>query len=267
MKLHYDIDSLDNRSPAAIARLATWVETVMVPYHRAEVRGIERIRPGAGLYVGNHNSFAYTPDSFIFGVAAYRAHGIDALPYGLGHDILELPPFNLMAPLGAVRASHENGRRLFASGNKVLVYPGSDYDAMRPFRHRDRIVFNGREGYIRLALRHSVPIIPVVAAGAHSTFYIIDDLRWLARLTRVDKLVRAKVFPLTLSIPWGLTLGAPLFYLPWPSRILIEVLAPITFARGGADAAADPDFVTECAALVESRMQETLTRLERERRG
>jgi 1-acyl-sn-glycerol-3-phosphate acyltransferase len=138
---------------------------------------------------------------------------------------------------------------------------------MRPFRHRDRVVFNGREGYIRLALRHSVPVIPVVAAGAHSTFYIIDDLRWLARLTRADKVVRSKVLPLTLSIPWGLTLGAPFVYLPWPSRILIEVLEPIHFARTGAEAGADPAWVTECAALVESRMQATLTRLARERRG
>ncbi len=260
----YDIDSLDNRDAAAIERLAWLVETVLIPYHRAEVYGIERIPPGAGLYVGNHNSFAYTPDSYIFGVEAYRAYGLDAVPFGLGHElILQMPVVNqILGPLGAVRASHDNGARLFAAGKKVLVYPGSDFDAMRPFRDRDKIVFNGRQGYIRLALRHSVPIIPVVAAGAHSTFYIIDDLRWLARLIRADRLLRIKVWPLTLSLPWGLTLGPPpMIYWPLPSKILIEVLDPIRFERTGPDAAADPDWVAECAARVESRMQSALTRL------
>ena len=66
---------------------------------------------------------------------------------------------------------------------------------------------------------------------------------------------------------WGLTLGAPLFYLPWPSRILIEVLEPMRFEHSGPEGAADADNVRQCAAVVESFMQNAMTRLERERRG
>jgi hypothetical protein len=70
-------------------------------------------------------------DSFIFGAAVYEAHGLDAVPYGLGHEVaIQLPLIHqLVVPLGAVRACHENAHRLFERGCKVVVYPGGDLDA------------------------------------------------------------------------------------------------------------------------------------------
>lgn len=263
----YDLDCLDNRDEGEIARLVGIVETVLRPYFRAEVRGEERIPEGAALYVGNHNAGLLMPEGFLLGAAVYRAHGIDAVPYGLGHEIAIALPLvhQLLVPLGAVRASQDNALRLFARGAKVLVYPGGDYEAMRPYRDRDRIVFGGRQGYIRLALRAGVPVVPVVAAGAHATFRVLDDGRWLARLLGADRLLRIKVWPLTLCLPWGLVVGPGLFYFPWPTRILMEVLDPIRFDRAGEAAAADEDYVRACAERVEASMQHALTRLARER--
>jgi len=75
------------------------------------------------------------------------------------------------------------------------------------------------------------------------------------------------VVPLSLSVPWGFWIGVPPLYLPFPSRILIEVLAPITFDRSGPDAANDPAYVAQCAATVETQMQASLTRLAARRRS
>ncbi|MSP59639.1 MAG: glycerol acyltransferase [Myxococcales bacterium] len=259
----YDIDNLEQRDPKRIELALHFIEKVLIPWHRGEVRGVERVPSGAALFVGNHNGGLMTPDTFIFCRAIYRAHGLDGVPYGLGHEVpLSMPILNqLVVPLGAVRACDENARRLFDLGRKVLVYPGGDEDAMRPFRHRNRIVFGGRRGYIRTALRHSVPIIPVVAAGAHSTFIVLDDLRWLARWLGVDRRLRIKVWPAVLSFPWGLTVGPPPFYVPFPSKIRIEILDPIHFDRVGPEAAADAAYVAACAARVEAAMQQTLDRL------
>jgi len=260
---HYDIDSLNNRSPAFI----DWVSRRLAPplrrYHRAEVRGLERVPQGPALFVGNHNGAFMVHDSVIFCAALYRRYGMEAMPYMLGHTAtISLPLVHrLLIPIGAVRASHENARRIFAKGHKLLVYPGGEVDAMRPFRDRHRIVFGGRQGYIRLALTAGVPIVPVVAAGAHSGFVILDDLPWLARLVGLDRLVRVNVWPLTLSFPWGLTLGPPPPYLPWPSRILIETLPPVRFERSGPAAASDGAYVAACAARVQGAMQVALRRL------
>jgi len=264
-----DIDSLDNRDEAQIARLSTFVDTVVRPWFRAEVRGLDRVPLGPALYVGNHNAGLLMPEALLLGAAVYRAHGLRAVPFGLaGDSVVSLPLLReLVVPLGAVRASPDNARRLLARGDKVLVYPGGDYEAMRPFRDRHRIVFNGRRGYVRTAVRAGVPVLPVVAAGAHSTFVILDDGRWLAKLVGAEKFLRIGVWPITLCLPWGLVVGPWLVYLPWPSRIIVEVLDPIRFDREGEEAAADDAYVGACAQQVETTMQRALTRLARERRA
>lgn len=263
------LDDLDQRDPARVATFVDLVDRVIAPYHRAEVRGAARVPRGAALVVGNHNAGAWTADMYLLGAALYHESGLDGTPYGLAHEVvLDLPVVGaILRPLGAVRASHDNARRLFERGRRVLVYPGGDVDAMRPWRDRDRIVFGGRKGYVRLALRCGVPIAPVVAAGAHETFVVIDDLPWLARALRADRWLRVKVWPLTLCLPWGVTLGPLVPYLPFPSRILVEFLEPIRFGRSGEAAASDEAYVARCDARVREAMQAALTRLARERRA
>ncbi len=268
MTLTYDIDSLDNRDPEFIDRLARSMTGSLRRYFRSRVRGLDRIPPGAALYVGNHSGGMMTPDSFVFCAELYLERGIDDMPYGLGHEVaIQLPMVHqVMVPLGAVRASHANAMRLFERGSKVMVYPGGDVDNQRPFRHRNRVVFGGRTGYIRLALRAGVPIVPVVAAGGHGSLIVIDDLRWAARLLRTDRWLRLKALPVSLSVPWGLTVGPVFPFLPLPVRILVEVLDPIHLERSGEEAAEDVEFVRACADRVEGAMQTALDRLAEERR-
>ncbi len=265
--MRYDIDHIDLRDDELIQRFAALAGPVLDRYFKPTVRGLDRIPEGAALYVGNHNGGLLTPDTFTFGLHVLRERGVDFVPYGLGHEVaISLPIFHqLLIPLGAVRACHENALRLFEAGRKVLVYPSGDLDAMRPYRHRERVVFGNRRGYIRLALRGRVPIVPVVSAGAHETFLLLDDGRWLARLLRVDKLLRLKVFPITLSIPWGLTVGPPPTHLPLPTHIYTEVLDPIELP-GGPAMADDRDHVEHCHHLVHDRMEQALRRLSEERR-
>lgn len=255
----YDIDDLNNRNEALIEALSPLMR-FFEKWHRVQVRGIEHIPEGAGLYVGNHSGGTVSIDSFLFGAELFRQRGMRDMPFGLAHDAaMKFPGFNqILAQIGGVRACPENAARLFERGNKVMVYPGGDVDSLRPWRDRNRVKFGGRQGYIRLALMHGVPIIPVVAAGAHETMIVIDDLAWLAEATGVAKRFRLKVFPLTWTVPWGFMVGPTLPYFPLPTRILIEVLRPITFERSGATAAADSDYVAACAAQIESTMQAAL---------
>ena len=264
----YDIDSIDNRDPDHIARLCELLDGPLQRYFHFRLRGSDRIPHGAALYVGNHSGGMLTPDSFLVFGTLFRECGIDALPYGLGHEVaISLPIIHeIIVPLGAVRASYDAAHRVFERGHKVMVYPGGDVDNQRPFRHRNRIVFGGRKGYVRLALREGVPIVPIVTAGGHATFMIIDDLRWLAKITHADRLLRTHVWPLTLSVPWGLTVGPLPVYWPMPTHILTEVLDPIRFDRVGPEAANDEAYVEQCARHVESTMQAALERLARERK-
>ena len=259
----YDIDSIDNRDPEVVAR---WVDALEGPlrwYFRPTITGLDTIPPGPALYVANHNAGLLTPDTFTFSIAVHRRLGIGAVPYGLAHEVaLAVPGIHeLIVPLGAVRASHDAARRLFARGDKVLVYPGGDLDAWRSYRDRHRVVFGPRRGYVRLALREGVPIVPVVTDGAQATWFVLSDGRWLAKRIGVDRWLRMKAWPIVLSLPWGLTVGPPPPHIPFRTRIRQEILPPITFDRTGEEAAADADYVERCHRRVHGAMQACLTRL------
>ena len=184
--------SLPERDEPLLARLAEVADKLFRPYFRADVRGLERIPRGAALFVGNHNAGLLAPEAFLlFGALRHRA--LSDVPYALTGDLLVAVPAleRAAAKLGLVRARPEVALRLLAGDAKVLVYPGGDVESMRPYADRDRIVFGGRRGYIRLALRAGVPIVPVVAAGAHSTFIVLSDGRRLLRRRVRARLRRA----------------------------------------------------------------------------
>lgn len=267
--MRLDPDDIDARDPAIIERAVRVLRPSLLRWHRGVVEGVANVPAGATLFVGNHNAGMYTPDSYIFLHALYAQGGIPALPYALAHQVVFDTPVlgRLLLRLGTVRANHDNAARLFARGERILVYPGGDLDALRPYSRRDEVVFGGRRGYIRLALTHGVPITPVVSEGAHQAYMILDDGRWLARLLRLDRLIRLKAIPIVLSAPLGLTVGPAVPFIPLPTPITVQILPPIHFDRTGPEAAADEGYVMACAARVQGAMQIALTRLADRRRS
>lgn len=262
-----DVDSLENRDPELIRALTNALDPFLTRWFAPEVRGLPQIPEGAALYVGNHSGGFITPDTWIFGSAVLRERGIDDVPYALGHQVvMEAPVLNqVLTRLGGLEAKPQNAHRVFARGGKVLVYPGGDLDAFRPSHERYRVVFGPRRGYLRLALREGVPIVPVASSGAHDGWIVLSDGRWLAERLHTHRWLRTDVLPITLSFPWGLSVGAPP-YVPWPTQVLIEVLEPIHFARSGGEAASDDDYVEACHLQVVQAMQSALDRLARERK-
>ena len=224
----YDPDSLDNRDPAAIERLLAKIDPLLERFYQPSVRGLARIPEGPALYVENHNAGLLMPDAWAVASAIFHQVGLDALPYALAHDLALRPAAmnRALCPLGAVRANKDTASRIFAAGHKALVFPGGDLEVLRPFAKRDQIVFGPRRGYIKLALRSGVPIVPIVTAGAHSGFVVLDDGQKLARALGLPQWARVNVCPTVLSFPWGLTLGFPPPYVPMPTRMYSEVLAP-----------------------------------------
>src|SRR5690606_25844165 len=113
---------------------------------------------------------------------------------------------------------------LLQSGYKVLAFPGGETDSMRSFADRNRVIFGTRRGYIRLALKEGVPIVPVVTAGGHETLIVLTSGEKIARFTGIDRVLGMKRWPITLCLPWGLTLGPPILHLPVPTRVYQQVL-------------------------------------------
>ena len=132
--------------------------------------------------------------------------------------------------LGAKPASRESAQEAFAEGHHVVVFPGGDLDAAKSFSDRNQVVFGGRTGFARLAIEEQVPIVPIVTAGAGESLLVLSDGERLARALKLDKLLRIKALPVTLSFPWGLNVGTTgqLPYLPLPTKLDTRVLPVMT---------------------------------------
>jgi 1-acyl-sn-glycerol-3-phosphate acyltransferase len=251
-----DADFIRERLPLMWLAASLW--------YRGEVRGLGNIPDdGAVLMVGNHSGGNMTPDTVVFTLAFNTYFGVERPFYQLAHNlVLSMPGLGSLRRFGTVAASPANARKALQAGAVLLVYPGGDYEAHRPFWDRNRVDFNGRKGFIRLALAEDVPIVPVVSIGGHETALFLSRGEGLARLLALDRLFRLKVLPLSLALPWGLNVGDMLGHIPLPAKITIETLPPINLKE---EFGPDPG-VDEIYDHLIRLMQDTLDTLAEERR-
>ncbi len=230
-------------------------------YHRLELSGELEAPMEPVLFVANHG-FGGIFDLNVFAIlATFDALKLDRPVTILTHQVAwTLGVGKLLEPLGARPASRQAAADGFADAQHVLVLPGGDLDAFKGFEDRNKIVFGGRSGFARLAMDAGVPIVPIVTAGAGESLMVLSDGQRLARALRLDKTLRLKALPVTVSLPWGLNVGGVglLPYLPLPTKLATRVLAPIT--------ALPDESAQEFATRVETAMQEALTALAGERR-
>ncbi len=256
---------LEDRDPDYLREMLPLLWLLSTFYFRAEVRDLGNVpadRPV--LLVGNHSGGNVIVDTFIFSLAFSTYFGVERPFHQLAHNLAIAWPFagEMLRKSGTMSASHEHAEQALAAGAPVLVYPGGDWETHRPSWEGDKIDFAGRKGFIRLALDAGVPIVPVVSIGGQETALFLSRGGGLAKALRLDKLLRLKVLPISIALPWGLNIGDFAGHIPLPSKITIEVLPPIDLER---EFGPDPN-VDEVYAHVTAQMQEALDGLAAERR-
>ncbi len=255
----FDADRLDARDPSLIRSVLPLIHGINAYYLRLHRDGLEHVPRGAALFVANHNGGIFGPDLLCTLGTLWEVLSPDAPLYALAHDFAmrQLVPLGrLLQAFGGIRASPGNAAHALATGAQVLVYPGGDLEAYRPSRLRDRIVLGARTGFVRVAQRAQVPIVPIVTYGAHRSAYILTDGAAIARWLDLHRWGRLERFPVALALPWGLAIGPWIPYLPLPFPIRLRVLPPV--AVGLDD---DPDVVRE---TVRAQMQRALDDLARD---
>jgi 1-acyl-sn-glycerol-3-phosphate acyltransferase len=235
-------------------------------YFRTEVRGLENIPPAGGaLLVSNHSGGQFAADVPILAVEFYEKFGYDRPIHTLSHDMLFIGPIgNVLRRTGFIKASRENAAEALRSGHLVVVFPGGDYDAMRPTLWENVIDFDGRKGYVRTAIEAGVPIVPAVSIGGQENqLYLTRGTALAKRLGPIARAVRAKILPVSFGFPFGFSVAGILPpNVPLPTKIVTQVLEPIDIV---AEFGEDPD-VDAVDAHVREVMQRALDRLGRERR-
>ncbi|NJN75547.1 MAG: glycerol acyltransferase [Synechococcaceae cyanobacterium RL_1_2] len=259
--------SLEGRDPEEIRKLMPWWRWFYEHYFHVTSSGWEHLDPDrATLIVGSHNGGLAAPDMIMFMYDWFKHFGVEKPAYGLVHPYM-WKFYRWLADssvkTGGIVAHPTMGIKSLEAGYPTLVYPGGAQDVFRPYWDRHKINFAGRRGFIKLALRQGVPIVPVISTGAHETIIVLAEFAdWIRQLQQLTKPPAPfnfdpQVFPIYLGLPWGIGIG-PLLNWPAPNKITLRICPPITFNRVGRDASRDRAYVDECYYIVKHAMQKSL---------
>lgn len=230
-------------------------------YHRLQIDVEATGLDTPVLFVVNHGFGGIFDLNVLAALAALQDLDLDRPVTFLTHQLawtLGVGP--VIEHLGAQPASEEKAAEAFAAGHHVMVFPGGDLDAGKPWFRRNDVVFGGRTGFARLAIEQQVPIVPIVTAGAGESLLVLSDGKPLARALQLDKLLRIKALPVSVSLPWGINVGVVgmVPYLPLPTKLHTTVL-PAMPVRESEDAEG-------YAERVHTVMQDALTAMTEHRR-
>jgi 1-acyl-sn-glycerol-3-phosphate acyltransferase len=248
------------RSEPVRALARTLYDPIYRYWLRAEWEGLEHVPlKGGALLIANHGG-AIPSD------APVVMHGIETEllrpVYGLAENLFRQLPVigTLWSRAGGVPAHPDNAYRLLHDdGQLVLVFPEGTKATGKLARDRYQLRRFGRGGFVEIAMRAGVPIVPMAIVGNEEAMPIL----W--KSTRLAKLLGLPYFPVTANqFVYGPVLG---YLLPLPSKFRIRVLPPITFDVEPGLARYNRGMVMEQAERIRAIVQAEVDDLLRHRRS
>src|SRR5438270_4069864 len=175
-------------------------------WFRMEMDGWENLPEAPALLIGIHSGAPFVWDAWTIGVQWWRHFGRARPVHGTAHDALMALPLvgAYFRRMGVLPAAPDSIASALAAGHDVILWPGGERDSLRPWVKRDEAILAGRKGFVKLAIRSGVPIVPIATVGGPDSMPVLASGRRLARALQLDKLARLKMFPIALQVPWGI---------------------------------------------------------------
>ena len=190
-------------------------------WFRVEWEGLENIpTDGGALLVANHAA-AIPSDAPVI------MHGIETElgrpVYGLADDLFKGLPVvgTLWSRTGGVPAHPDNAYRLLREQKQlVLVFPEGTKGPGKNFSQRYQLRRFGRGGFVEIAMRAGVPVVPIAVVGAE------ESMPTLYNRSRLAKGLGLPYFPITANMLAFGPVGAVTYF---PAKFKLRVLPPVHF--------------------------------------
>jgi len=228
-------------------------------WFRVRWDGLEKIpSTGGALLIANHaGAIPADAPAIMHGVETELGRPV----YGLADFFFRtLPGIGTMwSRTGGVPAHPDNAYRILHDQQQLaLVFPEGTKATSKTYSDRYRLRRFGRGGFVEIAMRAGVPIIPIAVVGAEESMPI------LFRVPSVAKALKLPYFPVTVN---SLLLG-PLGYVTYfPTKFTMRVLDPITFDVEPGLERYSRSRVMDEAERIRGVMQDTLHDMLRDRRS
>lgn len=232
-------------------------------WFRVEWEGLEKIpTDGGALLVANHA--AAVPSD-----APVIMHGIETElerpVYGLADELFKKLPVvgTLWSRAGGVLAHPDNAYRLLRHQQQlVLVFPEGSKGPAKTFDERYQLRRFGRAGFVQIAMRAGVPVVPIAVVGAEESMPTIANIAPLARALGVPYV------PVTANLlAFGPLLGPLGGLLHFPVKIKLRVLDPVHFDDPPDQPRYSRSKVMDQAEAIRQQIQEALYDMLRTRRS
>lgn len=258
--------SLDAIDPDFIDAQKYFWNSLCDYWFRMEVEGWEHLPEPPCLLIGIHSGAPFVWDAWTIGIHWWRRFGHDRILHGTAHDALMAAPgvSAYFRRMGVLPAAPDAISAALAAGRDVALWPGGEVDSLRPWTQRDKAVLGGRKGFVRMAIRAGVPIVPIATVGGPDAMPVIFSGRRMARLLQLDRIARLKAFPVAISAPWGVS-PAVLPEIPFPAKIRTAFQPPIDVGSDP-ELAEDDDHVEAGYERVRAAIQDGMDVLARRRR-
>ncbi|UXA08697.1 acyltransferase family protein [Mycobacterium sp. SMC-2] len=239
---------------------------VLVDYwFRMEIDGWENIPPPPALLVGIHSGAPFVWDAWTVGLQWWRRFGQERPLHGTAHDALMAIPLigRYFRSMGVLPAAPDAIATALAEGRDVALWPGGEVDSLRPWTERDRANLAGRKGFVKMAIRAGVPVVPIATVGGADAMPVLIRGDKLSKALQLDRLLRLKVFPLAISLPWGIA-PAALPQLPLPAKIRTRFMPAVQLDHDPARAD-DEAYVDRKYREIQDAIQDGMDALARKR--
>jgi 1-acyl-sn-glycerol-3-phosphate acyltransferase len=258
--------SLDGPDWGLMERQKYLWNPLMDYWFRMEIEGWEKLPDPPALLIGIHSGAPFVWDAWTVGVQWWRRFGQERPLHGTAHDALMAMPVlgAYFRRMGVLPAAPDSIASALAAGRDVALWPGGERDSLRPWTQRDEAVLAGRMGFVKLAIRSCVPIVPISTVGGPDSMPVLATGRRLAKWLQLDRVARLKMFPIALQAPWGIS-PALLPEIPLPTKIRTAFQDPISLDCDPSRAE-DEDYVKAKYHEVRASIQDGMDALARRRR-
>ncbi|WP_116376014.1 lysophospholipid acyltransferase family protein [Mycobacterium sp. MFM001] len=256
---------LSRQDEASLHRQKFFWNVLVDYWFRMEIDGWENVGEPPVLLVGIHSGAPFVWDAWTVGLQWWRRFGSERTLHGTAHDaLMAIPGFGqFFRSMGVLPAAPDAIATALAEGRDVALWPGGEVDSLRPWSERDRANLAGRKGFVKMAIRAGVPIVPIATVGGADAMPVLIRGDKLSHALRLDKLLRLKVFPLAVSLPWGIA-PAALPQFPLPAKIRTRFMPPVELDHDPARAD-DDEYVDAKYREVQDSIQRGMDALTRKR--
>ena len=228
-------------------------------WFRTEWEGLDKIpEHGGALLVANHAGAVPSDAPVIM-------HGIESElerpVYGLADHLFKSLPVvgTLWSRVGGVVAHPDNAYRLLHDKRAlVLVFPEGTKGTGKHVSERYRLRRFGRGGFVEIAMKAGVPVIPIAVVGSEEAMPII---------AKINPLAKALNLPYVPITPQMLALGPLGLVAPLPAKFRLRVLDPIHFDVPAGQERYSKSKVMDAADDIRQRIQDQLFDMIRTRRS